>query len=116
MKRFLSVLFVFLFLFSVSLAEYSPDVLKDYSLEELEYMRKFVCAEILARSSWNEVTVPPGHYVIGEDIPEGHWTLKYSPGEYCLIEYFQNANSTGGTTPKTEEEDLPWNPHGKLYD
>lgn len=28
----------------------------------------------------------------------------------------QNANSTGGTTPKTEEEDLPWNPHGKLYD
>ena len=28
----------------------------------------------------------------------------------------QNANSTGGTTPKTEDETKPWNPHGKLYD
>ena len=28
----------------------------------------------------------------------------------------QNANSTGSAAPKTEEEDRPWNPHGKLYD
>ena len=44
---------------------------------------------------YQEVTVPVGHYIVGEDIPEGNWTIKYVPGEISLIEMFLNADPTG---------------------
>lgn len=52
-------------------------------------------AEQLAEEDYQEVTVPIGNYIVGEDIPAGHWTLKYVPGEVSLIELFLNADPTG---------------------
>ncbi|MBR2853929.1 MAG: hypothetical protein IKE81_06390 [Clostridia bacterium] len=66
-----------------------------YCVDDLYSILNSVRAEILSKSQWEEVTVPVGFYVVGEDIPEGHWTIKYSPGEYSLIEYFHNTDSSG---------------------
>ena len=52
-------------------------------------------AAVLAEEDYQEVTVPVGNYIVGEDIPAGHWTLKYAPGEVSLIEIFLNADPTG---------------------
>ena len=65
------------------------------SLEELYALRSSVSAEILSRSQWESVTVPEGFYVVGEDIPAGHWTIRYVPGEASVIEYFLNTDATG---------------------
>lgn len=67
----------------------------EYTVDQLYLILNDVRKEILQKSQWDEVTVPPGYYVIGEDIPVGHWTIKYSTGEVSLIEYFKNPDSTG---------------------
>ena len=65
------------------------------SLDELYELRKAVSAEILSRSKWDSVTVPPGFYVVGEDIPAGHWTIKYTPKSYAIVMYFSKTDETG---------------------
>ena len=39
--------------------------------------------------------IPLNTLYFGEDIPEGHWTIKYTTGEYSLIEYYKEADETG---------------------
>lgn len=93
MKRlFLSLLIVLSIVTSATAADYD---FSNYSIDELHKMREAICTEILSKSEWAEVVVPVGYYVVGEDIPEGHWTIKYAPGEYSVVEYFQNADSSG---------------------
>lgn len=65
------------------------------SLEELYQIRAELNSEIMSRYSWEEVTVPAGFYVVGEDIPAGHWTISFSPGTYAQIEYFKETDETG---------------------
>ena len=36
---------------------------------------------------WQEVTVPQGIWVVGKDIPEGHWTIRPVEGVYAYISY-----------------------------
>lgn len=94
MKRFAVAIMIFaIILSSVALADV-PDI-SGLSLDELNLLRENVAREILAKSNWSEVTVPAGYYVVGEDIPEGHWTIKYVADEYCLIEYYKEADETG---------------------
>lgn len=52
-------------------------------------------AEGTAQPEYQEVTVPIGHYIVGEDIPAGHWTVRYVPGEVSLVEMFLKADPTG---------------------
>ena len=93
MKRFLSLLIAAMLVFPC--LAFAETDLSHLSLEELESLRLDVCAEILSRSQWGSVTVPEGFYVIGEDIPSGHWTIKPEPGQYFLIEYFLRTDDTG---------------------
>ena len=45
---------------------------------------------------WQEVTVPAGVWVIGKDIPEGHWTIKTAiESDYQFIYYFDKLDPTG---------------------
>lgn len=102
MKRLITIFLILaLILPTPSVAE---SVFADYSVEQLYVILSALRNELLSRSQWEEVTVPPGNYVVGEDIPAGHWTIRYTKGEYCLIEYFKNANETG-----IEPEDILYN-------
>ncbi len=94
MKKFIAVILIIsMILPAVSLADL-PDI-SNLSIDELYLLQGNVAKEILSRSEWTEVTVPVGYYVIGEDIPEGHWTIKYTTGECSLIEYYKEADETG---------------------
>ena len=100
MKKLITMLLILaLLLPAVALAELTrpsdniPD-LSGMTLAELEDLRKAVCSEILSRSKWESVTVPAGFYVIGEDIPAGHWTIRYND-PYAVVIYFTKANETG---------------------
>ena len=44
--------------------------------EELIELRQKVDNAIWASDGWQEVSVPAGKYTIGEEIPEGKWTIK----------------------------------------
>ena len=93
MKRLLCVLFALTLLPVYALADL-PD-LSGLSFDELVQLREQINLAIWNSSEWQQVTVPAGVYVIGVDIPAGHWTLKPPAGDSVVIEYFKTADETG---------------------
>jgi len=93
MKRFFCILFSLFLLPVVSFADL-PD-LSGLSADELISARDQLNLLIWNSESWQSVEVPAGVYVVGVDIPAGHWTLKPPAGGSVVIEYFKNSDETG---------------------
>ena len=74
MKKLLCLLFVLVLLPVVSLSDL-PDI-SGLSYEELVQLRDCINLAIWNSEEWQEVTVPPGLWKIGDDIPAGHWTIR----------------------------------------
>ena len=91
MKKMLAIILILCLLPIISLADVD---LSSMSIDELQSLRKNICSEILSRSKWNSVTVPSGFYVVGEDIPAGHWTIRYSD-PWSIVTYFSKTDETG---------------------
>lgn len=81
MKKVLAVLF--LLCLAIPAAAESVD-LDSLSFQELAALRDRIQLEMMQRGEWQEVTVPQGVYKIGDDIPEGTWTIK------CCLDYPDN--------------------------
>ncbi len=94
MKKLYALLLAFVMLFTISSAYAGLPDITGLSLTELDTLRKNISKEILSRSQWGEVTVKAGFYVVGEDIPAGHWTIT-CPKEYSIVEYFSKTDETG---------------------
>ena len=94
MKRFISIIIILGMLLSSS--AWAVD-LGGMSLDELYKLQDEIKSEILSRSQWESVTVKPGFYVVGQDIPEGHWTIRYSKNKYAVVTYFTTTDETGRT-------------------
>ena len=85
MKRMLALLLVLLTLAPISHAENAVD-LSAMSTEELVLLRNAVIAELGARNfNDKEVTVPPGRYTVGIDIPAGVYTLTRTEKYFSAI-------------------------------
>lgn len=97
---FLSVLLVLSLPFCSSFADESSQrkwqkKLSTLDQEELRDVIAAASSVLLSKSEWESVTVPAGFYVVGEDIPAGHWSISFAPCEYALIEYFHKTDATG---------------------
>ena len=69
--------------------------LSQMSYDELVQLRDQINLAIWNSQEWQSVEVPSGVYVIGVDIPAGHWTLKPPAGDCVCIEYFKDIDETG---------------------
>lgn len=78
MKRFLCAVMLIVLVCSFAAAE-SID-LSGLSLSDLITLRGKVNRAIWASDGWQEVTVPQGVWVGGEDIPVGRWTVRCGYG------------------------------------
>ena len=83
MKRFICFFLLLIALPSFSLSDL-PD-LSGLSYDELVQLRDQINLAIWNSQEWQEVTVPPGVYEIGVDIPSGHWSI--CPVEGCGPDY-----------------------------
>jgi hypothetical protein len=92
MKKLITIILILTMLLPVVALADLPDI-SGLSLEELHQLRENICKEILSKSQWTEVEVPVGFYVVGEDIPAGHWTIR--PIDMAMIEYFSKVDDTG---------------------
>ena len=99
MKRFFCCLFVMVLLPVVSQADL-PD-LSVLSFDELVQLRERINLAIWNSQEWQEVTVPPGVWEIGADIPAGHWSVR--PAEGCGPDYIIYAS---GITKQGHDIDL----------
>ncbi len=76
MKKLMLVILAAMMLVGVAVAE---DVdLSNLTYDELVTLRNRCQQEMFSRDEWQEVTVPPGVYIVGVDIPAGTWTVHCS--------------------------------------
>lgn len=74
MKKLLSVILIAaLILPAIALADID---LSGMSYADLLALRSQVDRELVTRKEWKEVTVPAGEWTVGEDIPEGSYSIK----------------------------------------
>lgn len=97
MKK-LAILFLILFIFhGIAVAE---NDLTELSFTELMELRDQVQREIISRPEWKEVTVPPGDYVVGVDVPAGIYTItlsgSYSGNIFVWGAALSDYNTAGG--------------------
>ena len=95
MKKLCTVLIVLALLCPVVLAE-GVD-LSGMSYEELLDLRAAVDEAIWASDGWQEVEVPGGVYVIGEDIPAGRWSVSTKSLMTSFTLYPQKSDYTDQT-------------------
>lgn len=84
MKRIVAV---FLLLLALPFAAHADVDLSGMSFDELVALKDQINLAIWNSQEWQEVTVPQGLWVVGEDIPEGHWTVKPVDGVYSYVTY-----------------------------
>lgn len=93
MKKIFVLLAALILVASAAVAEVD---LSGMSFEELVQLSHDVDQAIWASDGWQEVTVPPGTYKIGEDIPVGKWTIKASERDAVYVSYCQAIDAVGG--------------------
>ena len=84
MKKLIAVtLVIAMFLSTAALADL-PDI-SGLSYEELVHLKDQINLAMWNSQEWQEVEVPAGVWTIGEDIPEGYWTV--TPKD-CIIAFW----------------------------
>lgn len=83
MKK-LFALIVTVMILTVSIAVAETD-LSSMSYNDLIALQKKVNAEIMSRPEWKEVKVPAGTWKVGDDIPEGTYSIK-TDAVLCTIQ------------------------------
>lgn len=70
-----------------------PVDLSGMSFEELVALRDQLNLAIWNSQDWQEVTVPEGIWVVGQDIPAGHWSIRVAAEkDYFYISCFDALN------------------------
>ena len=94
MKKALVILLVLM----VCVCAYAESIdLSGMSYDELLDLRQAVEMAIWNSDGWQEVEVPAGIYVIGEDIPEGRWTVKPNGSLSSITVYPDKSDYTDRT-------------------
>lgn len=94
MKKTIALVLVLLSLVSVSFAGSAFD-LSALTYNELVAIKDQINLAIWNSQEWQEVEVPQGVWVIGEDIPAGKWTIKAADGTKAGINWGDILNETG---------------------
>lgn len=98
MKKMICVLLL-ICLASCAAAE-SVD-LSGMSFDELVALKEKVNLALWSSEEWQEVTVPQGLWVGGEDIPVGRWTIRCSQ-KWSYIEYGDTLDENGKNIARTK--------------
>ena len=93
MKRITAMLLALLLVLPAAAAEI-PDI-SGLTFDELVALRNQIDLAIWNSKEWQEVTVPAGVWVVGEDIPAGHWTIRAIPGSYTSVVYCDKLDEFG---------------------
>ena len=93
MKRILVLLMALLCFAGIASADAFD--LSGMSYEELVALKEQVDLAIWNSKEWQEVEVPEGVWVIGQDIPAGKWTIKAADGITAMVEWGDVLDESG---------------------
>ena len=83
MKKLIAVCMVLGLLLSCAAAETID--LSSMSYADLLKLQHQVAFEIIGRPEWKQVTVPPGTWRVGDDIPAGYYSITTSDRAYVCV-------------------------------
>lgn len=95
-KWFLAIMLLFALLCGKADASEETFDLSSLSYSELVALRDKINLAIWNSQEWQEVEVPQGVWVVGEDIPAGKWTIKAADGVTALV-YWGDTLDVAGT-------------------
>ena len=75
------------------------------SWDELIALKAEINKELTTRDEWQEVVVPQGVWVVGEDIPEGKWTVQCAAGSFVKIAWSYALADNGHSIKVTSNSD-----------
>lgn len=78
--------------------------LSGMTFDELVALSDQINLAIWNSQEWQEVTVPQGLWKVGEDIPEGHWTIKAADGVYAYVNYGNTLETNGKEVSYTSRD------------
>ena len=82
--------------YSMALDPSPEQYLSGLSFDELIALREQLNLAIWNCQEWQEVTVPIGTWVVGVDIPAGHWSIRpANSSEYFYVSAFDRADEAG---------------------
>ena len=76
-----------LLLIALSVPALAEVDLSGMTYDELVALKDQINLAMWNSQEWQEVTVPQGVWKIGEDIPEGHWSITASDGVWARVSY-----------------------------
>jgi len=80
MKKIISIVIAAVLILAVPVCASAEIDLSGLSWQELIDLRAAIMREQMSRDEWQEVVVPKGVYIVGEDIPAGKWTIRPAEG------------------------------------
>lgn len=92
MKRILAILTALILCPVWCLAEID---LTGMTYDELVALKDQINLAIWASEEWQEVEVPQGIWVVGEDIPVGRWTIRAADGITVYIKWGDTLDASG---------------------
>ncbi len=94
MKKLFALLLVLIALPAAALGDL-PDI-SGLSYTELVQLKDQINLAMWNSQEWQEVTVPPGIYEIGKDIPAGHWSMIATKGDGPVSVIYASALAKDG--------------------
>lgn len=91
MKRLITIILILSLVPVVAMSDL-PDI-SDLTYEELVQLKDQINLAMWNSSEWQEVLVPAGVWIVGEDIPEGHWSITPTDGKIVWVSYSSDVNS-----------------------
>lgn len=116
MKKLLALL---LLLLALPMCAQADVDLSGMSFDELVALSDQINLAIWNSQEWQEVTVPQGIWKVGEDIPEGHWTIKPVDGVYAYVYYGDALEANGKEVSyrsKNYYRESIYSPYCGIYD
>ena len=92
MKRIVALVLVLLSLVSVAFAEVD---LSGMTYDELVALKDKINLSMWNSQEWQEVEIPKGVWVVGQDIPAGKWTIKAASGITASVYWGETLDEAG---------------------
>ena len=88
MKKMICAILTLAIFLAVTAAAFADGVdLSSMTWEELLELKAAITLEQWSRDEWEEVEVPQGVWVVGEDIPAGKWTITCETGYSTRVKW-----------------------------
>lgn len=117
MKRLVSMFLCMLLVPMYALADVD---LSGMTYDELVALKDKINLALWQSDEWQEVEVPQGIWVVGEDIPVGKWTIRHTDGVSNTYVIWSDAIDASGASlsysGKLYESERVYDPDNKYYD